>query len=154
MRLIAHRGNINGVIKEHENTPDQIMMCIESFGFDVEIDVWDINGNLFLGHDAPTIKIEHDFLYRYSAYLWVHCKNIEAINSISGNINKFFHDTDDCTLTSRGFVWTYPGKSIFKNSICVKPEICAYPIEDLTNCAGICSDVIIKYQDLLKQRTK
>ena len=39
MKLIAHRGNINGPNPETENTVNQIDKCIEE-GYDVEIDLW------------------------------------------------------------------------------------------------------------------
>jgi hypothetical protein len=39
MYLIAHRGNINGPNKEHENSPGYILNAIE-LGYDVEVDIW------------------------------------------------------------------------------------------------------------------
>ena len=38
MKLIAHRGNINGSEPDNENSPEYIDKCIE-LGFDVEIDL-------------------------------------------------------------------------------------------------------------------
>ena len=38
MRLIAHRGNLNGPNPLTENDPTRITYCIEE-GYDVEIDV-------------------------------------------------------------------------------------------------------------------
>ena len=43
MILISHRGNIDGKIVERENHPDYIDKAI-SEEFDVEIDVWMIEG--------------------------------------------------------------------------------------------------------------
>ena len=42
MKLIAHRGNINGPNPEKENHPDYINTAIKS-GYDVEVDVWFID---------------------------------------------------------------------------------------------------------------
>ena len=56
----------------------------------------------------------------------------------------FWHQEDDYTITSRGFIWTYPGKKLFPNSICVLPEHANY--KDI-NCKGICSDFIDKYKN-------
>ena len=48
------------------------------------------------------------------------------------------------TLTSNGYFWTFPGKKLLKNSICVLPEKTDYKE---INCAGICSDFIEKYKN-------
>jgi hypothetical protein len=50
MILISHRGNINGKIVEKENHPDYIDEAI-NLDYDVEIDIWMIEGILMLGHD-------------------------------------------------------------------------------------------------------
>ena len=64
------------------------------------------------------------------------------------NIHCFWHQKDDVTLTSDGYVWTYPGKGLINNSICVMPE--RYGVKknhkSLKKCAGICSDVINQYR--------
>ena len=52
MVLISHRGNTNGKFESYENEPMYIDKAI-SDGFDVEIDVWMVEGQLFLGHDIP-----------------------------------------------------------------------------------------------------
>ena len=46
MILISHRGNTNGKLPSAENRPDYIDEAI-GFGFDVEIDVWLIDGVIF-----------------------------------------------------------------------------------------------------------
>ena len=61
MILISHRGNIDGKILETENHPDYIDKAI-SLGYDVEIDIWMVNGVFFLGHDEPQYKIILDWL--------------------------------------------------------------------------------------------
>ena len=57
MKLIAHRGLMNGPDKEKENTPKQIELALKE-GFDAEIDLWWSNGRFWLGHDGPTTEIE------------------------------------------------------------------------------------------------
>ena len=57
MILISHRGNINGKINELENNPDYINDAL-IIGYDVEIDIWVINNELFLGHDEPVHNID------------------------------------------------------------------------------------------------
>jgi len=56
----------------------------------------------------------------------------------------FWHQEDDYTITSEGYIWTYPGKKLFNKSICVLPETHDY--KNL-NCLGICSDFIEKYKN-------
>jgi len=50
---------------------------------------------------------------------------------------------DDITLTSKGYIWAYPGKQPIKNSIAVLPELNK---DDLTKVIGICSDYIKDYE--------
>jgi hypothetical protein len=58
------------------------------------------------------------------------------------NAHYFWHQEDDYTITSKGFIWTYPGKKLFLKSICVLPEKFNY---EKIKCTGICSDFIEKY---------
>ena len=149
MIYISHRGNINGRIEEAENKPEYIDDTI-SMGFDVEIDVWYIDGEWWLGHDGPQYPIELEWIDKRSNKLWVHCKNIQAVEYFNENdweykdINWFWHQEDTLTLTSFGYVWVYPGKQPISKSIAVMPEI---NNDDISKCMGICSDVIQKYKD-------
>jgi hypothetical protein len=52
MIYISHRGNVDGKKPHLENKPEYIDEAI-SLGYDVEIDVWCIDGGLMLGHDEP-----------------------------------------------------------------------------------------------------
>ena len=47
MKIISHRGNLEGRIPEDENNPDYIHEAIES-GFDVEIDLWLYENGFYL----------------------------------------------------------------------------------------------------------
>jgi len=146
MILISHRGNINGRIIESENNPSYIddTICL---GYNVEIDIWFINGKFFLGHDKPQYEISIDWIDDRSHKLWVHCKNIEALSFLNKHdydINYFWHETDTVTLTSKKYIWAYPGKQPIKNSIAVMPEI---NNDNIIDCLGICSDYIEKYQN-------
>jgi hypothetical protein len=145
MKLISHRGNINGRIVEVENHPDYIDDSIR-LGYDVEIDVWMVDGKIFLGHDNPQYEIIIDWIDGRSHRLWVHCKNIEILeflNKHDYDINYFWHETDTITLTSKNYIWAYPGKQPIKNSIAVMPEL---NNDDTSQCIGICSDYIQKYK--------
>ena len=144
MILISHRGNINGKFESYENEPNYIDLAI-SKGYDVEIDIWVIEGTFYLGHDEPQYGISLDWLYKRRNELWIHCKNIEAIewfNSLAGTYNYFWHETDTITLTSKKYIWTYPGKQPIKNSLAVMPEI---HNDNISQCIGVCSDYIKNY---------
>jgi hypothetical protein len=144
MILIAHRGNINGP-NLLENEPSYIDLAISN-GFDVEIDVWFVNGELFLGHDEPQYNVEFKWFVDRISKLWVHCKNVEAIIFFKNSqhaFNYFWHENDTLTLTSHNHIWVYPSKQPIQNSIAVMPEI--YD-DDTTQCLGICSDFVEKYK--------
>ena len=142
MIYISHRGNLTGKSSKDENNPDYIMEAVES-GYDVEIDVWFKNSNFYLGHDKPIFKVNKIFLE--NTKFWCHAKNINALQELSKiNSHYFWHQDDDFTLTSKGIIWTYPGKYLTKNSICVLPESVDQKKFD---CLGICSDLIANYKN-------
>ena len=149
MIYISHRGNVDGKKPHLENKPEYIDEAI-SLGYDVEIDVWCIGGVLMLGHDEPQYRITKNWLKKRYDNVWVHCKNIEALELFNAlrSYHYFWHEEDTLTLTSKGVVWAYPGKQPIKGSIAVMPE---RSNDDVSICIGICSDVIKKYKDEITQ---
>lgn len=143
MKFISHRGNLENIVKNEENEPDKILYCI-SLNYDVEIDVWNIKNNFYLGHDEPQYKIEKEFLLLNSNFFWCHAKNLKALEQMQQLkiLNYFWHQKDDFTITSKGYIWTYPGNSLTKNSVAVLPEIVNYSLADLKLSYAICSDSI------------
>ena len=140
MILISHRGNLRGKIPEYENDPTYIEKALNE-GYEVEIDVWYKDGELYLGHDEPTYQI--NFNYLRNKKFWCHAKNIDALNRmLKEDVHCFWHQEDDVTLTSCGFMWTYPGKPLTDISICVLPE---KNNEKPKKVLGICSDFIVNY---------
>lgn len=138
MFYISHRGNLIGKNKKTENKPDQIERVLKQ-NFHCEIDVWYIRNNFFLGHDSPQYLVQPIFLKQKK--LWCHAKNIEALYELLKlKAHCFFHNIDAVTLTSKGYIWTYPGEPLTKRSIAVCPEVkSSYNIEI---AKGICSDYI------------
>ena len=65
MKIIAHRGNVLGPNLKEENSEEYLLKAI-SAGLDVEVDVWKIQDNLYLGHDEPTYEVEKLFLLAIS----------------------------------------------------------------------------------------
>lgn len=138
---ISHRGNVSGSIPDKENSPDYIEKAL-SLGFEVEIDVWYINKSFYLGHDEPKYLISKSFLKNNK--LWCHAKNIDALEEmLKDNIHCFWHQNDDVTLTSKNFLWYFPGKIKEKKGIDVMPEKNLISIEKYKLLGiGVCSDYI------------
>ena len=144
MILISHRGNLNGKNYLMENKSKYVDFALNK-GYNVEVDVWLVGGEVYLGHDNPDEKININYLKNKN--IWCHCKNIDALNlMIKEKIHCFFHIEDDVTLTSNNYLWTYPGKKITHNSIVVLPEHLKNKNIDFSNAAGICSDYIENYK--------
>ena len=146
MILIAHRGNVEGSFSSWENEPTYIDLAIKK-GFDVEIDVWLKDRILFLGHDAPIYGVDFRWFRDRATKIWIHCKNLEALSFFKDsqyNFNYFWHQEDDFTLTSHGYIWTYPGKPLTEKSIAVMPELKIHE-ETFSKCYGICTDFPSRY---------
>jgi hypothetical protein len=142
-KLISHRGNFIGPEPSQENKPSTILNAIDN-GFDCEIDIWFINEELFLGHDEPSYKTSLSFLSEIEEFIWIHCKNFEALEyfNLTNKFNYFWHEEDRFTITSSGYIWTYPGNIVGENSVIVNNDkkISEY------NCYGVCSDYISLYK--------
>jgi hypothetical protein len=146
--FISHRGNLIGTDESLENNPNQIEKVL-SRGFDCEVDLHKVGKDLYLGHDNPQYKVTYNWLLKFTNNLWIHAKNFDALNflvSCEQDLNYFWHQDDDFTLTSRNIIWTYPGKQFSENSIIVKLDYEANYINK-SNLFGICSDYIEKYKN-------
>ncbi len=167
MRIISHRGYLNGPDDSIENNPKHIENIINQYGFDIEIDLWMINPwndkkKFYLGHNEPKYEIKYNFLKKYCDNLWVHCKNIEALSYLSifmsrGDfINYFWHQEDNFALTSIEYIWCHyrnENKDIPNGSIKLYFDIrniTTYEIVELKNkyLYAICTD----YPILLKEK--
>lgn len=105
MKIISHRGNIRGPVPDKENRPSYIDSAIGN-GYDVEVDIRSINGELWLGHDEPQYKIDHNWLNKRRHYLWIHCKNVEAAHECWA-YHSFCHTSDPFTYTTTGKIWLH-----------------------------------------------
>lgn len=151
MIYIAHRALFEGPDLQKENHPNQIKKALAK-GYHVEIDVRYVDKKLVLGHDEPLYEITDKMIDPRKT--WIHCKNIDALyyftTHISEKYNYFWHEDDQYTLTSKNYIWTYPGKSLTDMSIMVMPEYVDSSLENTKNivCYGICSDFINKIKGL------
>ena len=105
MKIISHRGNIRGPVPGRENAPSYID-CALGNGYDVEIDVWLIHGEYWLGHDEPQYKVTWNWIFHRQDNLWLHCKNVEAAKSLRV-FQSFCHTGDPYSYTSHGKVWLH-----------------------------------------------
>lgn len=137
MIKIAHRGNING--PSHKENQTSYLMDAVNAGYDVEFDLWKINDLLWLGHNGPEYLIKETFLLDIGHAAWIHCKNLDALhflNTTFPQLNYFWHQEDDYTLTSQGFIWAYPGKEATDRTVLVDLD----GTSNKTNIYAICSD--------------
>lgn len=142
MIFISHRGNLKGKDIDNENNPVHIYDIITQNKLDVEIDLWVIDNQCYLGHDKGQYAIEKEWLYLPG--LWVHCKNLEALSymkKINIEIPYFYHENDSYTLVSNGMIWTYPG-TININEDCI---IVSNVMQK--DAGGICADNIMEFYE-------
>lgn len=151
MIFISHRGNLTGKAgEEWENHPDYINEALNK-KFNVEIDVWFIKNNFFIGHDEPKYKIQDSFLK--NKFLWCHAKNEEALEVLlNRKLHCFWHETDKYTITSKGYIWCYPGSPALHNSIILEwnNKISDFYYSSINIIKGICSDNIYQIKNQIE----
>ena len=141
MKLISHRGNINGPNPEMENDPRYVENTLAK-GYSVEVDVWSNGSDFYLGHDKPQRQVSELFLRH--GRIWCHAKDIKTFYKlIDIGVHCFSHDQDEVALTTKGYLWSSYGNQMTDKSICVMPPK-NKQLE--TNIAGVCSDFIGHYK--------
>lgn len=146
MKLISHRGNLQGPQPDLENHPEQITRVLNQ-GYDCEVDLWLADHQLWLGHDQPQHKITRDFLEHPG--LWIHAKNLDALVWLTTtDLNYFWHQNDDYVITSHHYIWAYPGRQLTARSVAVMPEW-NYGHDETRQleCFAICSDFVAKIKN-------
>lgn len=142
MIFIAHRGNIEGPNPLKENTIEYIDAAIKK-GFDVEVDIWYKDWDFYLGHNKAEYKISMDQFDIRKAFLWCHAKDIPTLYKLKNmDVHCFFHNKDDCTFTSKGYIWTYPSMTLPITPL----SICLQRHKDnvyFGNAYGVCSDYVL-----------
>lgn len=112
MKLISHRGNLNGIEPDKENTLEAIDKCL-SFGFDVMVDVWYDNSNWFLGTLGPSIPVSWTMLNSLKNNLWMNARTVETFLLLKEKLNfKTFFNANGTfgALTSDDVFWLSPSK--------------------------------------------
>ncbi len=151
MKIISHRGNINGPQPERENQPSYIDEAI-ALGFDVEIDVRHIGplpgalpgigGAFYLGHDTPDPPVSLNWLLERRRNLWVHCKNLEAAYWLGDTDLRCFCSISDpfCFIT-QGYLWANDLTHLRDN--CIIPLLTLHKLNnfgDYDKVFGVCTD--------------
>jgi len=124
MKIISHRGYLDGENEIQENNPIYIDECLSN-GFDVEVDLRLNSNKFYLGHDIEKYIISIDWILERKEFLWVHCKDIYSIQYLIESeldINYFWHENDLFTITSKNYLWAYPNKKVYQKAVNVLPE--------------------------------
>lgn len=135
MKIISHRGNLNGRIPDQENHPLYVQAAIDA-GYEVEIDVWYMEEKFYLGHDEPLYFVDDSWLKHRSSLLWCHAKNEQALDQMLRlGIHCFWHESDRFTLTSRSIPWCFPNNYQSKGvTVVFGPDI------NIRDVFGVCTD--------------
>lgn len=150
MKLISHRGCTNGIKPDLENRPEFIQEAI-NLGFDVEIDVRQIEDKLYLGHDRADYEIGLDWLIERKDNLWIHTKNFMALQFlIDKDVRTFYHQKENHTIINNcNLIWSHDlSEANEKSIIPLLNFVDALKYDQFGKVYGICSDFvdIIKIQ--------
>ena len=87
LKVIAHRGLLNGPSSEKENNIKIILSNIKEYPNIInELDIWIDSEEIYVGHDYKKKIIEPKILYENSKNLILHIKGIKLISEKSLNL--------------------------------------------------------------------
>lgn len=144
MKIISHRGNLEGSNFVKENTKKYIDIALDK-SFDVEIDLWKVNNEFFLGHDKPLYKVSFDWLAERKNKLWIHTKNFSAFESLletKKGFIFFYYASEPLVLVSNGKIWTHTPKKIMNPKNYIVPLLSKIELENTNfmNWHAVCTD--------------
>ena len=153
MKLISYRGNINGPNPELENTVPYVNDAI-SEGYVVAVDVWLVDGKLYLcttrphiastsrskGYRAGAPYHETDESYLENNMILVRARTPDTLARLakSGRVH-CFHTDKQSAVTSQGLLWT-TGNVTGPNVLRVSLEG-----DSISPCYAVCSNYIRNY---------
>ena len=151
MKIISHRGNINGPDSINENAPAYIDKSLEQ-GFDAEVDLRRVNNKFFLGHNNPDYEVSIDWLNQRRQNLWIHTKNFSAFENLlelNNNFIFFYYSCEPLVLVSNGKIWCHQLEDISNPANCIAPLLSKSSLLEnkKNNWFGVCTD----YPLLLKK---
>jgi hypothetical protein len=145
MKIISHRGNINGPVPEKENRPSYIDSAIQ-LGYDVEVDLRIIDNDFWLGHDEPQYKVELPWMLLRKDKIWFHCKDINSalvLAKFDQGFQYFCHSQEPYVCTSHKYLLIHDLTSNI-NDKCIIPLLSKEDIEKYNNSKpyAICTDFV------------
>jgi glycerophosphoryl diester phosphodiesterase len=146
MIFISHRGNLNGVNSDKENTIPYIEECL-SQGFDCEVDIrMRDDGVPCLGHDSPDHPVTEQWIRKNAEWLWIHVKDYDSLMWLMEycpDCRYFCHESDRYTLISNGMIWSHD-LSNRMNSRCVIPLLSKESVDAYgqKGFGAVCSDFV------------
>lgn len=157
MKIISHRGNLDGPNPAQENKIAYIDKAIDA-GYHVEIDIRVKDGYLYTGHDFPQHRVPYGELAHRKRYLWVHCKDIESF-FYAPDFKCFCHTNDPYVLVTpgsypayNGWVWVHDLELELTNLSIIpllsKEDIDNFDLNRAKKIFGICTD----YPNYLKEK--
>jgi len=144
MKIVSHRGNLEGRNIKLENHPDQIDFAIKN-NFLAEIDLRIIDNKFWLGHDEPDYLIDKQWLLDRNEYLVIHSKDLKTSNhlvNLNKKLNWFYHTDEDIVLTSWGWMWCYP-EIYLSEGITV---LIGDQVKLSSKVLGVCTDYPLKFR--------
>lgn len=147
MLYISYRGIYDGTNYEDANTPTQIRKALNS-GYSCMVDVWRVDGQLYLGNDQPLIEVTPTYLQ--GRRFWLNVRNTEMqewIVTQSSTLypNYFWFTTPTpppaYVTASNGKLITPGTVPINNNSVIYLPEVSdqSYLSTIHLRCYGVCS---------------
>lgn len=152
MKIISHRGNLEGLTPSRENSPSFIDEAIKH-GYDAEVDLRIKDGLLFFGHDEPQYEVSEVWLHQRRKSLWIHAKDYEAffwLHSKGDTYQYFWHSKDEYTIISNGLIWCHDIKN--HNEKCIIPLLSDKQIKEheRIEAYGVCTDYVFNLEKKLK----
>lgn len=144
MKIVSHRGNLDGINHKLENHPSQIDLAIKH-NLLVEIDLRIADNKFWLGHDKPDYLIDKQWLFDRKQDLIVHSKDLATSNCLmdfNRELNWFYHTDEDVVLTSLGWMWCYP-EIYLSNGISV---LIGDEVKLNSKVLGVCTDYPLKFR--------
>jgi hypothetical protein len=149
--VISHRGNLAGPSK-WENEPGYVRDALAA-GFGVEIDLWQVDDEWFLGHDRPDYRINPEELDQSNVFIHLKTPHLPPLH----RADAFAIERDPYVLTLRGLLWTNYGCEVGPRSVACAPDLVGAAQglgEFLATCRdamGICTDYAEQARQLLDQ---
>ena len=147
MIYISYQGIYDGTNYEYANTPNQIGKAF-GFGASVMVDVWRVDGKLYLGTDQPLIEVTEKYLQGNRWY--INARNNDLITWLGTQPAKLYPNWFYFTTptpppayvtASNGKLITPGTVPINNNSIIFLPELEDKGLFSTVNlkCFGVCS---------------